>query len=91
MSGGKHVLLLVLFVIRQYEGRSKVHHRTRRKSGSIRRVMGRSRCGGITTQGKDLRELASAIEKAVRCHFAGRTAPREVALHFADNPVRQLA
>jgi len=47
--------------------------------------------GGITTQGKDLRELASAIEEAVRCHFAGRTAPREVALHFADNPVLQLA
>jgi len=44
--------------------------------------MGRSRWGGITTQGKDLRELASAIEEAVRCHFAGRTAPREVALHF---------
>ena len=47
--------------------------------------------GGITTQGKDLRELASAIEEAIRCHFAGRTAPREVALHFADNPVLQLA
>ena len=46
---------------------------------------------GITTQGKDLRELASAIEEAVRCHFASRTAPREVALHFADNPVLQLA
>ena len=47
--------------------------------------------GSITTQGKYLRELASAIEEAVRCHFAGRTAPREVALHFADNPVLQLA
>jgi hypothetical protein len=47
--------------------------------------------GGITTQGKDLREFASAIEEAVRCHFAGRTAPREVALHFAYNPVLQLA
>jgi hypothetical protein len=47
--------------------------------------------GGITTQGKDLREFASAIEEAVRCHFAGCTAPREVALHFADNPVLQLA
>jgi predicted RNase H-like HicB family nuclease len=47
--------------------------------------------GGITTQAKDLRELASAIEEAVRCHFAGRTPPREVALHFADNPVLQLA
>jgi hypothetical protein len=26
--------------------------------------------GGSTTRGKDLRELASAIEEAVRCHFA---------------------
>jgi predicted RNase H-like HicB family nuclease len=25
--------------------------------------------GGITTQGKDLRELSSAIEEAVRCRF----------------------
>ena len=32
--------------------------------------------GGITAQAKDLKELASAIEEAVRCHFAGRTAPR---------------
>ena len=47
--------------------------------------------GGITTQAKDLKELASAITEAVRCHFAGRAAPREVALHFAHNPVLQLA
>ena len=89
MSGGKHVLLLGLLAIRQYEGRSRVHHRTRRKSGFA--SWDDPAGGGITTQGKDLRELASAIEEAVRCHFAGRTAPREVALHFADNPVLQLA
>jgi predicted RNase H-like HicB family nuclease len=47
--------------------------------------------GGITTQAKNLKELAEAIEEAVRCHFAGRVAPREVALHFAENPVLQLA
>ena len=91
MYGGKHVLLLVLLAIRQYDGRSKVHHRRRRKSGSIVASWDDPAGGGITTQGKDLRELASAIEEAVRCHFAGRTAPREVALHFADNPVLQLA
>ena len=29
--------------------------------------------GGITTQAKDLTELAEAIKESVRCHFAGRS------------------
>ena len=47
--------------------------------------------GGITTQAKDLTELAEAIRESVRCHFAGRSAPREVSLHFESDPVLQLA
>jgi len=41
--------------------------------------------------GKGSSRIGLSHEEAVRCHFAGRTAPREVALHFADNPVLQLA
>jgi hypothetical protein len=33
--------------------------------------------GGITTQAKNLTELAEAIRESVRCHFAGRSAPRK--------------
>jgi hypothetical protein len=33
--------------------------------------------GGITTQAKNLTELAEAIKKSVRCYFAGRSAPRK--------------
>ena len=47
--------------------------------------------GGITTQAKNLTELAEAIKESVRCHFAGRSAPREVSLHFESDPVLQLA
>ena len=47
--------------------------------------------GGITTQAETLPKLYEAIEQAVRCHFAGRSAPREVALHFENDPVLHLA
>jgi hypothetical protein len=47
--------------------------------------------GGITTQADNLAELAEAIKESVRCHFAGRSAPREVTLHFESDPVLQLA
>ncbi len=47
--------------------------------------------GGITTQAKNLTELAEAIKESVRCHFAGRSVPREVSLHFESDPVLQLA
>jgi hypothetical protein len=46
--------------------------------------------GGITTQAKNLTELADAIKESVRCHFSGRIAPREVTLHFESDPVLQL-
>ena len=46
---------------------------------------------GITTQAKNLSEVADAIKEAVRCHFAGRSAPREVTLHFESDPGLQLA
>ena len=47
--------------------------------------------GGITTQARNLTELAEAIKESVRCHFSGRSAPREVTLHFESDPVLQLA
>ncbi len=46
--------------------------------------------GGITTQARNLTELAEAIKESVRCHFSGRSAPREVSLHFESDPVLQL-
>ena len=47
--------------------------------------------GGITTQAKNLTELAEAIKESVRCHFSGRSAPCEVSLHLESDPVLQLA
>ena len=47
--------------------------------------------GGITTQAETLAQLAEAIKESVRCHFAGRLAPREVTLHFERDPVLQMA
>ena len=47
--------------------------------------------GGITTQAETLSELAEAIKESVRCHFTGRPAPREVTLHFENDPIVQLA
>lgn len=47
--------------------------------------------GGITTQANNLAELTGAIKESVRCHFAGRSAPREVSLHFESDSVLQLA
>jgi hypothetical protein len=36
--------------------------------------------GGITTQGKDLRELQEQVADAVRCHFNPPDIPRKVTL-----------
>ena len=47
--------------------------------------------GGITTQADNLAELIDAIKESVRRHFAARSAPREVTLHFESDPVLQLA
>lgn len=43
--------------------------------------------GGITTQGKDLRELQEQITDAVACHFYGEEAPRRIRLHFISDPI----
>ena len=43
--------------------------------------------GGITTQGKDLRELEANVREAVRCHFENGKLPRQIRLHFVDDPV----
>ncbi|HMC26074.1 MAG TPA: DUF1902 domain-containing protein [Candidatus Udaeobacter sp.] len=47
--------------------------------------------GGITTQADTLEELYRAVPEAIRCHFAKRTAPSKVALHFETDPVLQVA
>ena len=43
--------------------------------------------GGITTQGKDLRELEQNVREAVRCHFENGKLPGQIRLHFLDDPV----
>jgi predicted RNase H-like HicB family nuclease len=47
--------------------------------------------GGITTQGKDLRELQDMVTEAVACHFGAREAPRSIRLHFLADPVLATA
>jgi len=47
--------------------------------------------GVITTQARSLSELYDAIQESVRSHFADRPAPREVTLHFKNDPILQLA
>ena len=36
--------------------------------------------GGITTQGKDLRELQEQLDDAVRCHFEPNSIPSKICL-----------
>jgi predicted RNase H-like HicB family nuclease len=43
--------------------------------------------GGITTQGKDLRDLQEQIQDAVRCHFDEGQVPGRIRLHFVSDPV----
>lgn len=43
--------------------------------------------GGISTQGRDLRDLQGQIEDAVRCHFDPGSAPDRIRLHFVSDPV----
>ena len=49
--------------------------------------------GGITTQGKDLAELAANVREAVACHFdeADAERPASVRLHFVTDPVLATA
>ncbi len=46
--------------------------------------------GGITTQARGLGELVKAIQKAVRCHFTGRSSPKRAALRFIETPELEL-
>ncbi len=43
--------------------------------------------GGITTQGRDPRELQDQVRDAIQCHFDPGEAPRRVRLHFVSDPV----
>lgn len=43
--------------------------------------------GGISTQGRDLRDLEQNVHKAVRCHFENGKRPSRIRLHFVHDPV----
>ena len=43
--------------------------------------------GGITTQGKDLRDLQAQIVDAVATHFEEHDTPRRIRLHFVSDPI----
>jgi hypothetical protein len=43
--------------------------------------------GGITTQGKDLRDLQAQIMDAVATHFEEGEAPRRIRLHFTSDAI----
>ena len=43
--------------------------------------------GGITTQGKDLRDLQQQVEEAVALHFEEAKPPRRIRLHFVSDPI----
>jgi hypothetical protein len=42
--------------------------------------------GGITTQGRDLRDLQEQTADAVSCHF-GAALPKRIRFHFIADPV----
>ena len=43
--------------------------------------------GGITTQGRDLRDLQEQVLDAVAAHFDEAEAPRRIRLHFVSDPI----
>ena len=43
--------------------------------------------GGITTQGKDMRDLQDQVLEATQCHFDPEEAPRQIRLHFVTDAV----
>ena len=43
--------------------------------------------GGITTQGRDLRELQQHITEAVGVHFDDGAAPSRIRVYFVSDPV----
>ena len=47
--------------------------------------------GGITTQGKDLRELQEMVKEAVLCHFHEGKTPKSIRLRFLSNAVLAVA
>ncbi len=47
--------------------------------------------GGITTQGKDLRELQEMVREAVSCHFDQGRAPLKIRLHFLTDALLATA
>ncbi|PWU19205.1 MAG: 2-oxoisovalerate dehydrogenase [Verrucomicrobia bacterium] len=47
--------------------------------------------GGITTQGRDLRELQENLKEAVTCHFDEGNIPATIRLHFVNDPVLATA
>lgn len=43
--------------------------------------------GGITTQGRDLRDLQEQITEAVAVHFEAGAAPSRIRIHFVSDPI----
>ena len=43
--------------------------------------------GGISTQGRDLRELQEQIMEAVGVHFDAGDTPQRIRLHFINDPI----
>jgi predicted RNase H-like HicB family nuclease len=43
--------------------------------------------GGITTQGRDLRDLQEQITEAVAVHFDAGSAPSRIRIHFVSDPI----
>jgi predicted RNase H-like HicB family nuclease len=43
--------------------------------------------GGITTQGRDLRDLQEQITEAVAVHFDAGSVPCRIRIHFVSDPI----
>lgn len=48
-------------------------------------------CGGITTQGDSFAELQTKVADAVSGYFEPAARPRQVRVHFVEDPVLSLA
>jgi predicted RNase H-like HicB family nuclease len=47
--------------------------------------------GGLTTQAEKLSDLENSIREAIAVHFEPGELPRQVRLHFVDDPVLAAA
>jgi predicted RNase H-like HicB family nuclease len=47
--------------------------------------------GGLTTQAEKLSDLETNIREAIAVHFEPNELPRQVRLHFVDDPVLAAA